>query len=188
MIKFPSAPRNRVLRNPIFSISPDMPPTVMLSPTTKGKSKKMVKEANKFSSVSRAAKAKAKPPNPKPVMRAITSTWKTWPNITNPEAVIIKTMDRSLRNGMNCCFDFCSTPCHFSWATRMATFIRRTMSQVTVYIKAISKAFSIKNRSPNSLMGVKCQVDGICICWTAKNKKIQKMSNSKGFRMSWTQS
>jgi hypothetical protein len=55
-------------------------------------------------------------------------------------------------------------------------------------MNAISKAFSMRNKSPNSLMGLKFQADGTCKCWTAKNKKIQKMSNSKGLRMSWTQS
>ena len=125
-------------------MSPLMDPIWILSPTTNGRSRKIVKEANKFSSVSRAANARAKPPIPSPVMRATTSTSKIRPKKTNPEAVIIKTMERSFRNGMNCCLDFWSAPFHFSCATIMTTFIKRTMIQVMVKMTADSKPFLAK--------------------------------------------
>ena len=63
----------RVLRKPTFSTT-QLLPAVTISPTVKGRSKKMVKEPSKFSKLSLEAIAIAIPPIPKPVARAVTST------------------------------------------------------------------------------------------------------------------
>ena len=59
--------RIRVLRSPIFSMVPVNPFTFTCSPTVKGLSKKMIKEAIKFSILSLVARATAAPTKLNPV-------------------------------------------------------------------------------------------------------------------------
>ena len=70
--RVPSRVLMRVLRNPIDSTGPSMPSTITLSPTRKGLSAKIAIEPNIFARVSLAARAKARPPTPRPARKPVT--------------------------------------------------------------------------------------------------------------------
>ena len=80
----------RVLLNPTFSTTPVTEPTVTISPTVKGWSKKIVKEPKRFSKLSLEAIARASPPIPRPVASAVIFTSKIFPiTITKANTYVI---------------------------------------------------------------------------------------------------
>ena len=90
-----------MLLKPTFSTIPVTPPRVITSPTTKGLSKKMVNDPNKFSILSFEARAIATPPTPSPAIKAVMFTPNTFPRIITSAKIIITTFVRSIAKGIS---------------------------------------------------------------------------------------
>ncbi len=74
-------------RKPISSTVPSESPTTIQSPAWNGESKSIISDPKKFATMSLAAKARAKPPIPRPARSDTTLTPRFWIIISTPRII-----------------------------------------------------------------------------------------------------